>query len=548
MAFEIDHDWQGNLATPRARIGAAAKNRLLIVLCAIWIVFGLVGHAPWKPNESSNITIVKSMLHGGSLLVPVAESESLIENPPLYYLSAAGVAKLTQSVLPMHDGARLVSGVWMAITLLMVGMIGRELWGEGVGRQTTFIFMSSIGLIVSAHLLMPEVAALTGSAMGFYALALAKRRPFRASALLGSAVGVAFLSTGILSALSIVITALLLPVFFKVWRSRSYRVVLSLAVLFALPWLVIWPLLCWHVNPQAFHDWWSVSWASLSHLGYGYFIRTLAWYAWPALPIAGWGIWHYRFYLLSKPKFQLILTFFFVSLIIIGLGAVNSEINALPLLIPIAAMAGGSVETLKRGAASALNWFGLTMFGMIGVLIWVGWFAVLFGKPAKFAERMHVLSGLKVAHWSWLTMLAAIVVTAVWVVTINAKRSNRAAVTDWAVGMTMAWSLLMSLWLPMLDSAKSYQSVMAHLQHALPKQYGCINTRNVGNAQLSLLYYYTDIHGVPLEVEQRLICDLYLIRDERGQPLLDPGSDWHLIWHGKRPADRKESFRLFQLK
>ena len=181
MAFELEHDWQANLATPRAHIGKSAKTRLLILLCAVWICFGLIGHAPWKPDESQTISIVKSMLHNGNLLAPVVVGQTTLENPPLYYLSAAGLAKLLAPILPMHDAARLVTGLWMAITLLMVGMIGREMWGIGAGRQTTFVFLSSLGLVITAHLLMPEVAALAGSAMGLNALTLATRRPFRAS-------------------------------------------------------------------------------------------------------------------------------------------------------------------------------------------------------------------------------------------------------------------------------------------------------------------------------------------------------------------------------
>ena len=125
MAFEIDHDWQGNLATPKARIGEGAKTRLLIVLCAIWIFIGLIGHQPWKPNESTSITIVTSMLNGEGLITPTSISENSIQNPPLYYLSAAAFAKTFSSWLPIHDAARIASGFWMALTLLLVGMIGR---------------------------------------------------------------------------------------------------------------------------------------------------------------------------------------------------------------------------------------------------------------------------------------------------------------------------------------------------------------------------------------------------------------------------------------
>ena len=122
MAFELEHDWQQNLATPRARIGERAKTRLLILLCIVWVCVGLLGHQPWKPDESQSISIIKNMLQDGHFIAPVSTGESLIQNPPLYYLSAAGVAKLLSPILPMHDAARLATGIWMSLTLLLVGM------------------------------------------------------------------------------------------------------------------------------------------------------------------------------------------------------------------------------------------------------------------------------------------------------------------------------------------------------------------------------------------------------------------------------------------
>lgn len=547
MAFELEHDWQGNLATPRARVGERVKTRLLIILCAVWICFGLISHAPWKPNESQSLSIVKSMLHGGSLLAPVVAGHSTIENPPLYYLTAAGVAKLLSPPLAMHDAARLASGLWMALTLLMVGMAGRELWGLGAGRQTTLIFLGSIGLVVTAHLAMPEVAALTGSAMGLYALALAKRRPLRASALLGCGIGISFLASGILSAGITLASALLLPALSANWRTKSYATVLALSALVASPWLLIWPLLCAHFAPALFATWWQNSLHDFNHYNHVYFLKVLAWYAWPALPLALWGLWRYRSELLYKPKFQLLLSYFATSVLLLGFGASDREIYALALLLPLAILAGGSVETLKRGAAGALNWFSLLLFGTLGFLIWLGWLAMMTGWPAKLAERMQVLSGTAKAQFSLIEFVAALAITLVWILVVaNAKRSNRAAVTDWAVGVTMAWSILMTLWLPWIDSAKSYGPMMSSLRKAIPSQYACITSRNLGDAQTALLNYYTGLRTQPFETVQRLDCDLYLIQDERGNEKIEPGNDWKLIWHGKRKADRRESFRLYR--
>lgn len=547
MKFQLEHDWQGNLATPRARIGEKAKTRLLILLCFIWLCMGLIGHEPWKQDEPQTISVVKSMLSEGNLVAPLAAGQTMLDHPPLYSLSAAGLAQLLSPPLPMHDAARLVTGLWMALTLLLVGMTGRELWGLGTGRQTTFIFIGSLGLVVSAHVLMPEVAELTGYAMGLYALALSQRRPYRAAALLGTGIGIAFLSTGLLPVTIMALSALLLPLLFRHWRSRSYAVATGLGLLLAAPWLTIWPVLYWLAGPEQWSVWWQSNVGQFANLHHDYFLRTLAWYAWPSLPLAIWGVWRFRAALLESRQFQLLIVFFVVAFALIGLAADTREVYAMPLLLPLAVFAGGAVDTLRRGAASALSWFGIILFGMMGFLIWLGWFAMMTGWPPKLAERMHFLSGIAEPHFHWLSFIAASGITLVWLaVIVNTKRSNRAAVNNWAVGITMAWSLLMTIWLPWIDSARSYAPVMNGIEAALPQNYTCISSRNLGSAQQALLDYYAGVQTRPLEMTRRLDCDLYLIQDERGQKKIEPGPDWQLLWQGKRVADRRESFRLYR--
>ncbi|MES2502869.1 MAG: glycosyl transferase, partial [Pseudomonadota bacterium] len=244
MRFDLDHDWQGNMSTPRARVGERAKTHLLLILCGVWLLMGLIGHAPWKPFESHSISVIKTILDTGEYLVPSAASSNKISNPPLFYLSAAAVAKVFQPIFPLHDGARIATGLWMLITFLMVGMTGRELWGKGAGRQTTFVLMGTLGLVISAHTLTPAVASLAALATGFYALALSKRRPYRASILFGLALGVSFLSTGLLPLSILIATCVALPCLFAFWRSKSYLQVIALSLVVASPFLLIWPILC----------------------------------------------------------------------------------------------------------------------------------------------------------------------------------------------------------------------------------------------------------------------------------------------------------------
>lgn len=547
MRFQLDHDWQGNMSTPRARIGENAKTHLLLVLCAIWILFGLTGHAPWKPLESTSITIVKGIIDGGSLIAPLAAGESTLDSPPLYYLTAAASAQLFSPFLSLHDGARLINAIWVTIILLMVGMTGRELWVRGVGRHATFIMVGTIGLVMNAHSLNTEIAGMASAATGFYALALSKRRPWRASGLLGLALGVGFLTDGLVIPIILLSTSVLLALIFKPWRTASFAKVLITAVLIASPIALSWLALLYFQQPTIFSQWLNASFNAFKLQNHFYFLRILLWYAWPALPLAIWGLWRNRDKLLSKPKFQLIIVFFACSLFFLGFSAQSKDIYAMPLLLPLVALGAGSVEYLKRGAASALNWFGITLFGMIGFLIWLGWIAMATGHPAKIKERMLFLSGATSADIQWFMLLPAILVTAIWLFTcIRAKQGNRSTVTNWAVGMTFGWSLLMSLWLPWIDTAKSYEPVFTGIYKMLPANTSCVNSLGVGQSQRMLFSYYTSINLKSVETTELLNCNFYLIQDERGVARMQPSDDWRLIWQGKRAADRKESFRLFQ--
>ena len=549
MRFQLDHDWQGNMSTPRARVGESVKTQLLLLLCAIWILLGLVGHAPWKPLETTSISIVKTIVDGGSLIAPVANGEASLELPPLYYLSASASAVLFRPILALHDGARLINVFWLTIILLTVGMTGRELWGKGVGRHATLIMIGTIGLIVSAHSLGAAVSGLTSLASGFYALSLSKRRPWRSSGLLGLALGLGFLSYGFMPFLILISTAMTLVILFRSWRTLSFAKVILTASLIAIPLISTWLFMFYHEQPLMFSKWLQVNLSMFHYHNHQYFLKILVWYAWPAFPLALWGLWRYRQHLLSKPKFQLIISFFFCSLICLGFGAPAKDVSALPLLVPLVALAAGSVEHLKRGAASALNWFGIMLFGLIGFLIWLGWVAMITGYPAKIKERLQFLSGAHNANFNWLIFLVAMAITVIWVlVCLRAKHTNRSTVSNWAVGMTFSWSLLMSLWLPLIDSARSYQPVFQGMDLAIPKHYNCINSLHVAQPQRLLVNYYTDITLKPVTTLQQVSCDFYLIQTNPSKNITQLEKDAKLIWKGKRAADRKESFSLYQNK
>jgi 4-amino-4-deoxy-L-arabinose transferase-like glycosyltransferase len=541
MRFQLEHDWQDNMATPRSRLGERAKIHSFVILCLIWVFAGLFGHAPWKGYETQSISAIHAVLNG-HLLAPLAASETALTNPPLYYWAGAIFGKLLTPFISLHDASRLINAFWMGLTILFIGMANRELWGTGFGRQAALIFIGSIGLIFNAHTLMPGIAILTGLSMSFYGLALSKRRPFRSAVLLGLGLGVSFLSGGLMPLLTIILSSLLLPLFFEVWRTRRYRLVLSLSLLVSLPFLILWPLLLWWFNHDIF-----MKWIQNTHLfetqNYMFYFKNLAWFAWPALPLAGWGIWKSRGKLWTQAKFQLPIIFFISTFILTSSYTTKNQALLMPFLIPLSTIAAGSIESLRRGAAGALNWFGIILFSTILFLIWLGWNAMLTGFPQKTYERMQFLAQTNESHFNIFLLVIAILLTLIWIFSmIKTRITNRSCTTNWSIGLTVSWALLMALWLPWINHKKDFSPLFLSMEKVIEDR-ACLTTHNINDAQIDLIDYYLNIKAT--REGDRGNCHYLLVYQLHKKDLPPISENWKLVWNEKQPGD-KNSYKLFR--
>jgi hypothetical protein len=221
------------------------------------------------------------------------------------------------------------------------------------------------------------------------------------------------------------------------------------------------------------------------------------------------------------------------------------DINAIALLMPLAILGVAELDTLPRGAAGALDWFGMTTFFLFAALLWLAWFAALTGRP-DFAAAMirrevpdfhYRFNFVAVAFASLLTLLW-------WVVVVRSLRSTRRALVNWAAGITMVWMLVMTLGVPLIDQARSYRALAARVMQNLPAGPGCVARSNVGDAQRALLDYFVGLRTVALESSAAAACRTLLVQ---GVPLravqVPPG--WHEAWRGSRPGDRNELFILY---
>jgi 4-amino-4-deoxy-L-arabinose transferase-like glycosyltransferase len=528
------------------------KAALLGLLCLIWLGTGLVGHDPWKPDEISGFGLIYSMLQNGDWLVPTIAGEPFMDKPPLFYWTATLLAKLFSPLLPLHDGARLASGLYTALTLLFVGLAGRKLYGENRGWAAAIILIGCLGMLVSAHQMTTDLGLLAGCAMMLYGFALSKESFLRAGTFIGTGMGIGFMSKGFISPILFMFIAAALPLSFHGWRIRQYYLSLLAGILFALPWLTIWPVLLYQHSPQSFSDWaWTHNvgkWVSYAKSGPGmdslYYLENLPWLAWPALPLAAWVVWKSRKRLSQRDDLQLPLVGFTVMLITLSLASDIEEVFALPMLLPITLLATASLSMLKRGAANALDWFGIMTFALIAILMWWGWAGLLLDNQAKITHWLKDYQPGFEPELRTMPFVIAIIATVTWVVMVwRVGRSMRRATLNWASGVTLIWILAMTLWLPWLDSGKSYRSMVIALKQALPQNYRCVAGERLGDGQRAMLHYFGNI-VTRRDPSHR--CDLRLIQGDRlSKPLLDE-SRWEKIWEGNRKGDKNEHFRLYR--
>ena len=151
--------------------------RLAVVLCIAWILLGLIGHDPWKPDEAHTFGVVYQLLKGSDWVIPMLAGEPYLDKPPLIYLTAAATSSLFSPVLALHDGARLAAGLYIAVAMLFVAMTARELYGSSKSWVAALMLLGCGGLLLRGHQLIPDTAFLAGIAIGLYALAISMRSP-----------------------------------------------------------------------------------------------------------------------------------------------------------------------------------------------------------------------------------------------------------------------------------------------------------------------------------------------------------------------------------
>ena len=540
MKFELNHDWQGNMSSPRSTLGDKTKIHLFLILAIVWVFTGLVGNSPWIPAESENVSMVMDIVSSNSIIAPLAASQDSINNPPLYPFIGATFVKIFSSILAPHDAIRLSNFIWISLTLVSIGLMTRELWGTGFGRQAGLIFIASIGLIFNVHTIRPEVSALLGFALALYGFSLYYRRPFRASLVLGFGISIIFLSNGILSLLSIFITSLTL-LFIKQWRNKRYYLFCLISSIVALSIISPWVYLLYNSNPEIFFSWINKVNAPNGE-EFFFYIKNLLWFTWPALPLFIFVlIKNYR-NIFQLKKIHLPLFFSISILFTLSLNAKIDQINLMPILLPFSVAAAGGIDLLRRSSASALNWFGILIFGFFGFIIWFFWFAAITGFPEIIYDRIFFLSGSYEVKFEFLSFIFAFLISSLWLYIIfKLKISNRSAISNWAIGITMVWVTFIMLVSPLIDNRKSYAPVFQDVKQQLSQSSSCLYIYNFSPNETNLLHYYSGIKA--FDSNKDIHCRMILLSLNNESKMPSEYESWNQIWSGKR-IDRDKTYYI----
>ena len=520
---------------------------VLAGMLALYVLAGIFGRDPWKGEDAIHIGTAWHMLTYGDWLSPDLAGRAFHE-PPLYYWSAVITGKIFGWLLPMHEALRLASSVWVMLTLMGLYYAAREIYGQDSAAASPLLLAGCAGLILHAHDAQPMLIGLAAYSGALGALAAIGRRPRLTGVFYGLAVAGCFLGTGIAPTLPLLAIAPL-----AWWLSpdrpkalQTLAIGLGFAALLALPW----PLLLLTLEPSRFHGWLNTELVplktSFSFSGAGRFLALLPWFAFPALPLAGWSLWTRRKALAEMPQL-LPLAFLLLTFLMLALAYRPREIPALLMLPPLALLATPGALTLRRGAANAFDWFGMMTFTFFVGIVWLGWSAMALGWPTRLAGRVVILRPGFVGHVDLIALAIGIFATCWWVwLIVTAPRSPYRSLTHWTMGFTTLWLLATTLILPWFDYGKSYRPVAQEIAKILPSAPGCVAERGLTDTHRASLSYFVGIEPLLAESTAGKQCNWILVTGDTKPELAAPSGRWTLVWEGSRPGDRKEKFRLYK--
>ncbi|WP_309680967.1 hypothetical protein [Polaromonas sp.] len=572
-----------------ALIAQSAVRRLprlaLLLFCVAYVLPGFFGRGPWKYEDIEAFGVMRELttvaahwLHP-QLLGRATSFDALAP----YWLGAVAI-----KALPFLDPAfavRIPFGLLLTLSLVCTwyaiyylarspqaqpvafafgGEAGPVDYARAMADAGLLALIASLGLAQLSHETTPALAQLGFTALTFYAMAASPFRP--ATKIIGPALGLLVGLTGLALSgaptLAVLLGAggALVESAHRRWgsfmssayqdgqhdaadRQQSGHWVLLIAGITVTVALLAYALDLWRWRihlPGAGGQTVLKDWGRLG--------RLLVWFTWPTWPLALWTLFRWRRQLASR---HVALPLWFAGMAVAAtLTTTASDRSLLLSLPPLAALAAFALPTLKRSVASLIDWFTLLFFTGCGIIIWVVWIAMQTGVPRQPAANVAKLAPGFEPSFSWLAFLAAVAATLAWAWLVKWRAgAQRAAIWKSLVlpagGATLCWLLLMTLWMPLLDYARSYAPMSRQVASLVDKR-ACVEIHGVDSAQAAAFQYHGQLAlrqaGAPA------VCP-YLVVDVDAQPSLSAAvnlPDWAFLATVSRPTDKNENVLVYR--
>ncbi len=523
-------------ATTPAIVTQEAVRRLprwaLLLLSLAYVLAGWIGREPWKSADIAAFGVMRELALGQSAwLAPslLGQWPDMLGLLP-YWLGAGfiGLNNATGAWLPMDVAARVpfalllataLASTWYAVYYLArlpaaqpvpfaFGGEARPVdYARSIADGSLLAMLAMLGLAQLSHETTPTLAQLAFSALLFYAVAASLIRPRAASiALIAASLGLALSGTpafGLALCLAAACVRLLQP------GTHSGKWALLMATCGLLAAGLALALGQWHAQigqwPAA-RDGWVLG-------------KLWVWFTWPAWPLALVALWRWRHWWRSAHiAWPASVMLVIIVATIVRPGADRTLLLATPALACLAAMA---LPTLHRSVSALVDWFTIVFFAGCGLVIWVIYLSMHLNLPAKPAANVRrLLPGFE-PSFSALALAAALVATLGWMAVI-VWRTGRHRSALWkslvipASGAVTCWILLTTLWMPMLDYARSYAPMVARVQ----LQVGlatCVHSASLAQAQVTALQFHGRYTVVPWKAGEPSPrrCDWLLVDAER---------------------------------
>ncbi len=501
----------------------------LLLLCAAYLLPGLLGRDPWKSADISAFGYMANMGLGRTpWLAPTLGGLPADAALLPYWLGGAFIRFLDPWVDPAL-AARIPFAVLLACVLALTWFTTYHLARTEAAQPVPFAFggeahpvdyaraiadgallalIASLGLYQLGHETTPELGQLASVSLYLYALAASPYRsfkpklavPFALACLAASGAPSMAVALGLVGAV--------------ICRRSSYAPAREL-----VSWLVAGTVLAVGVG-HALGAWeWRVgSYESIAEVWVA--IRLLAWFTWPAWPLAFWTLWRWRNHLLNR---HIAIPLGCVLVSVAASLTMGGSDRALMLGLPaLAVLASFALPTLQRGTSAAIDWFSVFFFSVGALTIWVIYASMHLGIPAKPAANLARLVPGFLPSFSVVPLFPAILATIAWFWLVR-WRSGRNRHPLWkslvlpASGVALCWLLLMTLLLAPLDYARSYRPLVARIAQHVPRS-GCIAAPGMPRSQIAALEYHGRYRVDAVHPPQDTRCEFLL-------QLEDPHSD-----------------------